>query len=491
MALPASQPDTRPWPIYARLSKAETGDLEHVDHQVKLCQDYAEARGIPTDPSLIFKDPSLSAWKKRVRRREWDALMALAADGAVPGILIYAVDRFTRRPKDLEALIELADDHGMLIEGPRSGRLDLSTATGRQQARWMAMQAASESDNTSERVKAGLAREMGKGKPMGAGRSFGFEVGGMVQRPEEAEVIREVAKKLLDGVAAATIAAELNAKGVRTSRGGWFTSANLIRMVSRPRNGGHILHRGEVIGAIRTPTKFDAKGKVVETTDSEPILDKDTYDAVQALIATRRRGRRPTGRFLLTGLLHCSECERPMNGATRHKSGVRVYRCPPQLGGCGRSIDAKHLEEMVAAYMVALESDPKRKAKITKREQALSDARARQLADVEALEEQLADLEVKKAMGEIIQRAYDRAKPVLDRRLKVAQDVLDGIAVPTSRVTLDPAADWADEDMTPEKKRALITRYKATITIKPFKAGVRRFDPARVVISDPSRRAQR
>ena len=48
----------------------------------------------------------------------------------------------------------VVDDHGLMIEGPRSGRLDLTTATGRQQARWMAMQAASESDNTSERCKA-------------------------------------------------------------------------------------------------------------------------------------------------------------------------------------------------------------------------------------------------------------------------------------------------------------------------------------------------
>ena len=85
--------------------------------------------------------------------------MEVAGRGEVAGILVFAVDRFTRRPRDLETLIELADEHGVAIDGPRSGRLDLTTATGRQQARWMALQAAAESDNTSERIKTTLAAQ--------------------------------------------------------------------------------------------------------------------------------------------------------------------------------------------------------------------------------------------------------------------------------------------------------------------------------------------
>jgi hypothetical protein len=387
-------------------------------------------------------------------------------------------------------LIELADDHGMLIEGPRSGRLDLSTATGRQQARWMAMQAASESDNTSERVKAGLAREMGKGKPMGAGRSFGFEVGGMVQRPDEVEVIRDVARKFLDEVPAATIAAELNANNMLTSRDRQWTAANLVRMLSRPRNGGHVLHRGEVIGRIKVPV-YGANGKVVDMKDSEPILDNATFEQVQARIASRRRGRRPTGRFLLTGLLTCSDCDRPLNGATRKKKGERrLYRCPPQLGGCGRSIDAAYVEAMVDEYMIALLSRPDIAARINAADQALTDARAASAKRIEGLEDQLAELEAKKAMGEIIAKAYDRAKPILDRRLVAARADLDGMDAPAGPIPLDLAAeDW--HEMTTEEKRAEIARFHVRITISPFRQGQRRFDPERVKIDGPLARRRR
>jgi len=284
--------DGKPWAIYARLSKAATGDLEKVEYQEELCREYAEYRELPISEDHVYRDPNLSAWKKGVRRKEWDRMMAAAERGDIAGILVYAVDRFTRRPKDLETLIELAEDHGLMIEGPRSGRLDLTTATGRQQARWMAMQAASESDNTSERIKATLAHKMQAGKPMGGGRSYGFEVVGdrhaieVPQRPAEVAAIREIAGRMLAGEPLQHLAADMNARGLRTVRGGEWNGANLGRMLGQARYGGLVEHDREIVA--RMPGK--------------PVLDEDTYQGVQALLASRRRGRRPTGRFLLTGL---------------------------------------------------------------------------------------------------------------------------------------------------------------------------------------------
>ena len=466
MAAMEPEPDTRPWAVYARLSKvASTGDLEKCEYQTELCKTYAASRGIPTGSLLEFADPSLSAWKKGVRRPQWNAMMELAERGQLAGILVYAVDRFTRRPKDLEALIELADEHGLVIEGPRSGRLDLTTATGRQQARWMAMQAASESDNTSERIKTTLGRKMREGKPMGAGRSYGFETGGMQQRAAEVAVLREVARRMLDGEKVAHIADDLNSRGLVTSRSGAWTARNLTRMMARPRNGGHVEHNGRIVGAI----------------PGEPVLDAATYDALQAQITARRRGRRPTGRYVLTGIARCSACKRTMNGATNTRSGARIYRCPPQLGGCGRSVDAAGTEKMTAAYMIRLLSNPKNIAEITAHERALTDALAAQAATVGKIEDQLADLEVKWAAGELVQRAYDRAKPVLDQRLAAARARLDGLEHPAAPSKVDVAADWAKA--TDAERRILIQRFGVQITVGPHRPGARRFDPARVGIT--------
>jgi DNA invertase Pin-like site-specific DNA recombinase len=465
----SEQKDERPWATYARLSKKADGGLEKVEDQVDDSLAYAARTDyIRVDPALVFKDPFLSAWKKRAKRPEWDRMMALAEAGQLAGIVIPAVDRFTRRPKDMEALIELAEEHGLVIEGPRSGRLDLTTATGRQQARWMAMQAAAESDNTSERIKATLRRKMREGKPMGSGRAYGFEKGGLDQRPEEAVVIREVARRMLSGESAASIVRDLGARGIRSSKGQPFTPRELTRMMVRLRNGGHVEHKGRIVGTI----------------PGEPILDPVTYEDLQALVASRRRGRPPTGRFMLTGLAICDRCQRGMNGVT--VDGRRRYVCVQAVlqnrHGCGRTIDADGLEEMVERYMIKLLSKPDVVDKISAREQKLTDALSEQLGKVEAVEEQLADLEVKWAAGELVQRAYDRAKPVLDKRLAKEQARLDGLARPTSAMAVDAAADWAEAE--PDEKRALITRFGVRITVGAFRSEApRRFDSKRVRIT--------
>jgi site-specific DNA recombinase len=464
----AHNTEGKPWAIYARLSKAATGDLEKVEHQIDLCQQYAATRGLPVAEQHIYTDNSLSAWKKNVRRPEWDALMAAAERGEVAGILVYAVDRFTRRPRDLETLIDLADDRGLSIEGPRSGRLDLTTATGKQQARWMAMQATSESDNTSERIKVTLARKMREGKPMGAGRAFGFETGGEVQRPAEVAVIREVAGRMLAGEPVQVLAKELNARGFTTTRGKKWTGANLARMLGHHRYGGLVEHHGEIVGTMK----------------GEPVLDRDTYDALQALLASRRRGRRPTGMFPLTGLLTCSTCQRTMNGATRTKpladgTRQREYRCPIQLGGCGRVILAEPVEQIVGEHMVGLLSDPAHVAAIVAENEYLNEARAAQLAKLQAVEDRLTDLEVKWASGELIQAAYDKSKPVLDGQRAKLLAGLEELSPATAISAYDASLDWAE--MTDEEKRLVIRRYRVRVEILSMQPGTRRFDPTRVV----------
>ena len=300
---------------------------------------------------------------------------------------------------------------------------------------------------------------------MGAGRSYGFETGGAEQRAAEVAVLREVAARMLAGEKIAHIAADLNERGETTSRGGTWNARNLTRMMARPRNGGHVEHDGRIVGTI----------------PGEPVLDADTYDALQAQITARRRGRRPTGRYVLTGIARCGKCKRTMNGATNTRTGSRIYRCPPQLGGCGRSVDAVSVEDMTGEYMIRVLSDPANIAAMTERERALTDALAAQHAKVETVEDQLADLEVKWASGELVQRAYDRAKRVLDKRLAAEQARLDGLAHPAAPKPAVAAADWADA--TDAERRILIQQFGVQITVGPHRPGARRFDPARVRIT--------
>ncbi|MDX6371620.1 MAG: site-specific recombinase, partial [Nocardioidaceae bacterium] len=348
--------ETRPFAIYCRLSRkkpiqpgARPGrDTETVERQEQECREYAAANDLPIADHLVFVDNHWSAWKRKgAKRPEWIEMMAAIDRGEVAGILVYKLDRFTRAPGDMETLIELAERRGLVIRGPLAGHIDLDTANGRREARGAANQAASESDNTSERVRDALAELMASGKPMGSGRAFGFETGGLVQVPAEVAVLRELASRTLAGESLQTLAADLNRRGVTTTRGNTWDGGSLSRVLGAHRYGGWVEHHGKDVAKMK----------------GEPVFDTETYDGLQALLTSRRRGRRPTGRFLLTGLLICSSCQRTMNGATRHKgladgTKPRIYRCPAHLKGCGVTILAAPVEQIVGEHMVTVLSDP-------------------------------------------------------------------------------------------------------------------------------------
>jgi hypothetical protein len=224
------------------------------------------------------------------------------------------------------------------------------------------------------------------------------------------------------------------------------------------------------------------------------VLDRDTYDSLQALFASRRRGQRPTDQFLLTGVLACSDCGKTMNGGRTYKSPdgtrPRLYKCPPLTGGCSRSILAEPVEELVGQKMVELLTDPKYAAQIAEEQAELTEVRKAKQAKVDAIEDELVALEVKRANSEIIQAAYDAAKRVWDRKLLEAVAERDAVP-PAASVKAEAAAGargranavrlreatlmW--QEASPDEKRALMRRYRLRPVVKAKPPSGRGADP--------------
>src|SRR3954468_80096 len=259
MAVKPLKKDTtgKPWARYLRLSKLEAREIRGATKEERVALTLAkldahcteltrwlDSKGLPYGDELVFKDPGLSAWKPGVKRPGWDKMMELANAGELAGIGIVAIDRFTRDVTVMENLIRLAETTEVNIGGPRAGNLNLTTYEGIQQARGMAVQAANESLATSHRLKETMQCKMAAGQPMGAGRMFGFEVGGVMQLPAEALVLREMVTRHVAGESLASLARELNKRKITTTRGGQWTHLTLGRTMGRARYGGHVEHHG-------------------------------------------------------------------------------------------------------------------------------------------------------------------------------------------------------------------------------------------------------
>ena len=67
-------------------------------------------------------------------------------------------------------------------------------------------------------------------------------------------------------------------------------------------------------------------------------------------MGARRRGRRVTGKYPLSGVLHCVNpacAEARHDGRVPRSGGKRAYICAPANGGCGQSMLAEPVEAKV------------------------------------------------------------------------------------------------------------------------------------------------
>src|SRR5207244_1116184 len=105
----------------------------------------------------------------------FEAMLTAARAGEFSTIIAWHVDRITRNPRELERLIDVLEKADVTVLTVTAGALDLSTASGRMQARVVGAVARHESEQKSERLRAKAAQLASAGKLSGGGwRPYGF-----------------------------------------------------------------------------------------------------------------------------------------------------------------------------------------------------------------------------------------------------------------------------------------------------------------------------
>ena len=215
--------------MYARISSDREGEALGVQRQLADCEQLAERKGREVVERYV--DDDVSAWSGRARPEYARCLADLAA-GVIDGLLVYDLDRLHRQPRELEAFIDLCERHRLTNVASVSGEIDLTTPEGRFQARILGAVAAKESDDKSRRTQRKHEELAEKGKLSGGGsRPYGYGEDRLTIRLEEAEVVRDCARRFLAGESIRAICSDLNERGVVAASGGEWSPQTLRRML--------------------------------------------------------------------------------------------------------------------------------------------------------------------------------------------------------------------------------------------------------------------
>lgn len=450
--------------IYARLSRKTDGNVMNIGDQVARCLEHAASRG--WDVVEVIEDLGESAYDRDAAddRPGFGKLIDMVRTGQVDVVLAWRPDRLWRDPIESTTFLRDCTRAGVgIVATVLEGDRDPANPGDEMVSTMVAAVGRYESAAKSARLRAKARQLAEAGRPPGGATPFGYDRERNLV-PAQASIVREAAVRVLAGESLRSVARSLNDRGVRTARGGEWDNGNLGRLLTRPHIAGLRQHQGKIIG----PATWD------------PIIDMDTWTALQRLIRDpARRLNTHTRPYLFTGgIARCGVCTGPL--IARPSSGsIRRYCCPSTTdlpAGCGKiQRNADQVETEVLGRLWTL---------ITAGELPIMPAPTPGVSidEVNALDARLTELSRDFYVHELITRAeYLAARAPLAAAAEAARARLaGGPSVPT----LPPAGEWQARWGSYEhgQRRAILTSVINTVTILPAVRGRNQFDPTKIEV---------
>lgn len=144
-------------------------------------------------------------------------------------LVVYSLSRLARSTKDALMMAERLDRAGADLVS-LSEQIDTTSAAGKMVFRMLAVLAEFERDLTSERTKGAMAHLRGQGRRISGRIPFGFDLEGdrLVPNPGEQAALGLVSRLHEEGASLRAIAAELEARGIRTKSGASTWTASTV-----------------------------------------------------------------------------------------------------------------------------------------------------------------------------------------------------------------------------------------------------------------------
>lgn len=165
------------------------------------------------------------------------------------------------------------------------------------------------------------------GKPLYGYKMHPTEKNKIIIDEEAAPLVRRIFNMALEGMSCHQIAAQLNSEKVRTPAtyaglnqgrvgpyAGMWSSERISEMLQNETYIGNMVQGRSVKISYKSPKciKQARENWVVVEGTHEPVIDRDTFQKVRALVNSRKTTRSRTYDFLLKGLIFCHECGYPM-----------------------------------------------------------------------------------------------------------------------------------------------------------------------------------
>lgn len=327
--------------LYLRVStEAQADEGYSLAAQAEKLEAYCRMKGIAAFQRYV--DGGFSG-SNLTRPAITDLVEAIRA-GNVERVVVYKLDRLSRSQKDTLYLIEdVFMPHGVDFVSINEN-IDTGSPYGRAMIGILSAFAQLERENIFLRTRMGMVERVKQGFWPGGGKiPFGYDYDadkGILVPNSDADTVREIYARYLEGQSTGRIARELGLK-----------YEHLVRQILlRESNTGVIVYRGECYSGRH-----------------EPLVDKQTFERVKRRLLRSDKPRAAASNKLLTGLLVCGHCGAKMRYQKWGGAGDKLVcysrdKSKPHLvhdADCpNRGVMARQVEEVVIRDLYQLAAQP-------------------------------------------------------------------------------------------------------------------------------------
>lgn len=298
----------------------------------------------------IFADEGITGTSAR-KRPEFLRMIQQCKRKKIDLILTKSISRFSRNTVDCLNYIRMLKALGVAVIFEKEN-INTLTAESEMMLTLLGAFAQAESESISANVRWGVRQAMREGRVhINYDRLYGYQNGpeGTAQlHPAESEVVKRIYREFLAGSSVRMICTSLREQGVPTGRGnGEWSFASVRSILTNEKYCGDVMLQKTFISDCISRKVIRNNGqlpKYLIQNHHEPIVSRQTFDAVQAEFARRTALKSPskktitgkssyTSKYALSERLVCGACGTLYRRRVWARNGKKrlVWRCVNRL----------------------------------------------------------------------------------------------------------------------------------------------------------------
>ena len=471
--------------LYLRVSTARQAEHDvSIPDQKRQGEAYCASRGYQLVETYV--EPGASATNDR--RPEFQRMIEAGTSKPAPFdvVIVHSFSRFFRDAFDMEFYVRKLAKNGVKL-------LSITQEIGDDPVHQMMRQIMAlfdeyQSKENAKHVMRALKENARQGFWNGSLPPIGYRVVAAEQRgaktkkkleidPLHADTVRLIYRLALEGdgttgqMGVKNIVSYLNSRRISTRDGGRWGIGQVHRILTRR------TYMGEHEFNKRSKTKELKPVSEIVVVEVPPIIDRETFDMVQALLKARHPKVTPSavisGPTMLTGLIHCAKCGGAMTIRTGKGGRYRYYACSMKARqgptACeGMAVPMEKLDDLIASHLESQLLQPERLETI------LSTVLDRRQEQSERRREHIAELNRRAAESEArLKRLYDAIEVgVADLDDPALKDRIDGLKAIRDQARADAERAQAMLDnsgvkaVTPQMVRAFAKTARQRIRLE-------------------------